>query len=425
VLLETFILFDDKVGRRLREVLIGAASRGVRVECTVDGWGSPDLSPEFIEGLTAAGVCFRLFDPGWKPFGWRINVFRRMHRKLLVIDGRIAFVGGINFGVDHLEEFGPEAKQDYAVELEGPIVADIHAFLESTLVAPSRWRQWMPWRGMRLRLPQYRNDGPGAGGARVLFVVRDNDSHRTSIERQYRAAVRAARHELIIANAYFFPGYRLLRDIRNAARRGVRVLLVLQGRPDEPIAMVWARMLYRYLTAAGVEIHEYCRRPLHGKVATVDGAWATVGSSNLDPLSLSINLEANVVIRDHGFAAHLRERLMFLVEHHCERIGPERIPPASAWQTLRGWFVFHALRRFPSWAGLLPAHTQHVVIVPPPDAGGVANPELVAVPASRAQASQAPNAQARASPPQVAQANVPQVQVAPVASAARPQSPAA
>lgn len=377
VLLETFILFDDKVGKQLREVLIAAARRGVRVECTVDGWGSPDLSREFIEGLTAAGVCFRLFDPGWKPFGWRINVFRRLHRKLVVVDGRIAFVGGINFSADHLADFGPEAKQDYAVELEGPVVADIHEFLESTLVPPSRWRHWLPWRGMRLRLPRYPADLPGSGGARVMFVVRDNDKHPTSIERQYRAAVRAAREEIVIANAYFFPGYRLLRDIRNAARRGVRVVLVLQGRPDEPMAMVWARMLYRYLANAGVEIYEYCRRPLHGKVAMADGAWATVGSSNLDPLSLSINLESNVVIRDHGFARHLRERLLDLVERHCKRIVPEDLPPATLWQTMRGWFVFHALRRFPSWAGLLPAHTQRVAIVPPPEAGGVANPELV------------------------------------------------
>ena len=375
VLLESFILFEDKVGWKLREVLIDAARRGVRVECTFDGWGSPDLSQQFIEGMTEAGVCFRLFDPGLKPFGMRLPAFRRLHRKLVVVDGRIAFCGGINFSADHLSDFGPEAKTDFAVELEGPVVADIHDFLENTLVPPS-WRHWLPWRGWRLRLPRYPADY-GSGGARVVFVHRDNDQHPNAIERQYRAAIRAARHELIIANAYFFPGYRLLRDIRNAARRGVQVKLILQGKPDSPVAMTWARMLYRYLVHGGVTIYEYCRRPMHGKVAVVDGVWATVGSSNLDPLSLSINLEANVVIRDHGFASHLRERLLDLVANHCECVSADKLPKPSLWQTLRWAFVFHALRRFPAWAGLLPAHTQKVVVVPPPRAGGLESAERV------------------------------------------------
>ena len=382
VLLETFILFEDKVGQQLREVLIRAARRGLRVEVTVDGWGSPRLSSEFVEGMAEAGVCFRIHDPCWQPLALRYKLFRRIHRKLLVVDRRLAFVGGINFSADHLGDFGPEAKQDYSVELEGPVVADIHGFMEGNLVAPRRTRfRWRPWQHVHLRLPRDRPAGGhgGAGGSRVLFVVRDNGAHRTDIERQYRAAIRAARHELIIANAYFYPGYRLLRDIRNAARRGVDVRLVLQGRPDEPLAMVWARMLYRYLVRDGVRIYEYCRRPFHGKVAVADGSWATVGSSNLDPLSLSLNMEANVVIRDAGFAMHLRERLVSLIADHCTAIGPGQLPAPSLWQTVRGWFVFHSLRRFPAWAGLLPAHTQQVAIVPPPAAGGLANPELVNV----------------------------------------------
>lgn len=387
VLLEAFILFDDKVGQALREVLIDAARRGVRVECTFDGWGSADLPREFIEGMTEAGVCFRLFDPGPRPFGMRLKMFHRMHRKLAVIDGRIAFCGGINFSADHLDDFGPQAKTDFAVELEGPVVSDIHAFLESTLVPPTRWRHWLPWRGWRLRLPRYRTkrgrshggrgDSNDVGGARVLFVHRDNDQHPNAIERQYRAAIRAARSELVIANAYFFPGYRLLRDIRNAARRGVTVKLVLQGKPDSPLAMAWARMLYRYLVHGGVVIHEYCRKPLHGKVAVVDGVWATVGSSNMDPLSLSLNLEANVIIRDHGFAQHLRGRLLELVERHCKPITREEMPRPTLWETLRWTFVYHALRRFPSWAGLVPAHAQKVVVVPPPAQGGMDQVERV------------------------------------------------
>ncbi len=358
VLIETFILFDDKVGRALRDVLIEIASRGVQVGITVDGYGSPDLSAEFIGGMTDAGVEFRVFDPQPMLFGMRTNVFRRMHRKLLVIDGRLAFVGGINFSADHLDDFGPEAKQDYAVEIEGPVVADIHRFLLSTTVPRRRWHFWRR-RTLSNSLP------PAAGNAEVLFVTRDNQYHRTDIERAYRLGIRLARRRLVIANAYFFPGYRLLRDLRNAARRGVQVRLILQGAPDVALATAAARWLYRYLIESGVEILEYCRRPLHGKVAYADDEWVTVGSSNLDPLSLSVNLEANVFVRDRGLAVELHRSLGRLAVEHCQRVDPSRIPRKSFWRAIWGAFVFHALRRFPHWAGMLPAHAQRIRSVRP------------------------------------------------------------
>jgi cardiolipin synthase len=358
VLVETFILFDDKVGQQLRRVLIGAAQKGARVSLLVDGYGSEGLSDEFLGGMTRAGVEIHVFDPRARVFGLRTNVFRRMHRKIVVIDGELAFIGGINFSADHLADFGPQAKQDYAVEVRGPIVAEIHRFARNA-IAPAR-RRWWPRRVAR----------PDAlrpvGHAQAMFVVRDNDQHHTDIERHYRAAIRLARDDVTIANAYFFPGYRLLRDIRNAARRGVRVRLILQGEPDMPIVKVAAGMLYDYLNAAGVRILEYRERPLHGKVACVDGTWATVGSSNLDPLSLALNLEANVMIRDQEFATVLHERLEWLIEHHCRE--PEPAPPGS--RKLRrlvwGVFVYHFLRRFPAWTGWLPAHRPRLYTVAPP-----------------------------------------------------------
>ena len=126
----------------------------------------------------------------------------------------------------------------------------------------------------------------------------------------------------MIATAYFFPGWRLLRDLRRASRRGVQVDLILQGNPDMPWVQTMASLLYRHLARAGVCIHEYTERPLHGKVAVVDDAWATVGSSNLDPLSLGLNLEANVVLRDRAFARQLREHLDGLMTKHCSFVHP-------------------------------------------------------------------------------------------------------
>ncbi len=358
VLIETFILFEDKVGQALHQRLVAAARRGVRVELTVDGFGSPHFSPEFLAGLTEAGVRLRVFDPHPTWLGMRLHVFRRMHRKLLVADRRIAMVGGINFSADHVLDFGPEAKQDYAVELEGPIVADIHSFMRDALASTGTGESWRPSREAA--------DAARAGSAEVMFATRDNRHRRDSIEREYRRAFRAARREIVLANAYFFPGYGFLRDLRHAARRGVKVSLIFQGEPDMQVALAAARTLYRHLVDAGVRIFEYCERPFHGKVALVDDDWATVGSSNLDPLSLSLNLEANVFIRDPAFVAELRGKLDALMRDHCQAVDEATVPRGRFWHVLTRPLLFHCLRRFPKWAGWLPAHTPKVAVVKPP-----------------------------------------------------------
>jgi cardiolipin synthase len=352
VIVETFILFEDKVGCQLQQALIGAARRGVRVDLMVDGFGSPDLSDAFVHDMADAGVRLRVFDAGQKLWGWRTNMLRRMHRKLVVIDGERAFVGGINYSADHLGDFGPEAKQDYAVEVEGPIVSTIHRFVRHAIAVGGPGLSWLRRRVREVEMPALQP----AGSADAMFVVRDNHRHTNDIERHYRAAIRAARERVVIANAYFFPGYRLIKELRRAARRGVKVTLILQGMPDMPIVKVGASMLYHHLLHAGVEIYEYCQRPLHGKVALVDGTWSTVGSSNLDPLSLSLNLEANVVIRDAAFNQHLHERLDHLVQNHCNRVRAEDLNEWSAWRLVRSFFVFHVLRHYPSWGRWLPKH---------------------------------------------------------------------
>jgi cardiolipin synthase len=358
VLLETFILFEDQVGCELHAALIDAAGRGVQVDMMVDGFGSSELSPDFIAALTRAGVRMKVFDPKPRILGVRTNVFRRLHRKIVVVDGAIAFVGGINYSADHLEDYGPQAKQDYAVQIEGPIVSEIHRFAINTLKPPEHARRWY----QRRARPPPAGTQPAVGEAQALFVIRDNHEHRTDIERHYRIAIRAARRDVMIANAYFFPGYRLLKELRKASRRGVRVRLILQGKPDMPIVKTAAGMLYDHLQRAGVEIYEYCKRPLHGKVAVADDEWATVGSSNLDPLSLSLNLEANVVIRDRGFNQHLRQRLEDLIAHSCTQVPADNLPRQNLWHLVRSFFVFHFLRRFPAWAGWLPAHAPRVAL---------------------------------------------------------------
>lgn len=350
VIIETFIIFDDEVGKPLRQVLVDAAARGVQVDVTVDGYGTADLPEEYIESLVNAGVRLHVFDPQPRRLGFRTNLFRRLHRKIVVVDSELAFVGGINFAADHLIKSGPLAKQDYAVKIRGPLVADIEADTLRLLSASDQRRSF--WGRLRWRRRPVQHQ---PGDIVAAWVTRDNDEHTDDIERHYRFVIRAAQSEITIANAYFFPGYSLLRDLRRAAKRGVEVRLILQGEPDMPWARVAATMLYDYLLSGGVKIYEYCERPFHGKVATVDGQWATVGSSNLDPLSLALNLEGNVMIRDAAFAGCLQERLDQLVESQCRLMERGSRPRRQIQRMLVGVFVFHFLRRFPAWAGWFPA----------------------------------------------------------------------
>ncbi|QKN82664.1 cardiolipin synthase ClsB [Scandinavium goeteborgense] len=359
IILETFIWFEDSVGWQLHEALLNAARRGVSIEVLLDGYGSPDLSDKFVNELTMAGVVFRYYDPRPRLFGLRTNLFRRMHRKIVVVDARVAFVGGINYSAEHVTSYGPEAKQDYAVRVEGPVVEDILQFELANLPGNAEARHF--WR--RRHRPE-ENRTPGE--AQTLFVWRDNNEHRDDIERHYLKMLANARREVIIANAYFFPGYRLLHAMRNAARRGVQVKLVVQGEPDMPIVKVGARLLYRYLLKGGVQIFEYQRRPLHGKVALMDDHWATVGSSNLDPLSLSLNLEANLIVHDRAFNQTLRENLSAIIEQDCRQVDSSMVPKRSWWNLSKSVLAFHFLRHFPAMVGWLPAHTPKLAQVSPP-----------------------------------------------------------
>ncbi|MGB3123092.1 MAG: cardiolipin synthase ClsB [Pseudomonas sp.] len=364
ILLETFILFEDKVGHELKGILIEAAQRGVKVVISLDGFGCGELSPSFLGELAQAGVTVQMFDPASKTLGFRTNWFRRLHRKIVVVDAAVAFIGGINFSADHLGDFGPEAKQDYAVQVTGPAVADLHHFALAQSGRQVRTRRGWRRRQQRPSLWSTTHDD-----GLVRLIYRDNVQHRDDIEEAYIHALSKAQRRVVIANAYFFPGYRLLREIRNAARRGVHVQLIMQGQPDVLLAKLAARMLYDYLLKDGVVIHEYCQRPLHGKVALVDDEWSTVGSSNLDPLSLSLNLEANVLIRDRGFNQQLYESLETLARNHCQTMPENRKPRLWLWRLTVGFLVFHVMRHFPALTGWLPAHKPRLkpVECPPHD----------------------------------------------------------
>ena len=291
--LETYIFEDDASGRAVAAALCRAAQRGVAVRVLADGFGAAHFSATLRPHLEAAR--FRL----------RRHRLRRLHRKLAVADGRCAFVGGINI-VDDIDAARPAPPRfDYAVRIEGPLLAPIHASVRRlwTLVA---------WAGLRrrLRLPAASPvTAAPRGSPRAAFVIRDNLRHRRDIEEAYLEAIDRARGEILIANAYFLPGGRFRQALLGAAARGVRVTVLLQGRVEYALQHYATQSLYDILLRAGIRIFEYHSSFLHAKVAVIDCCWATVGSSNIDPFSLLLAREANVFVDDKEFAAGLRASL--------------------------------------------------------------------------------------------------------------------
>jgi cardiolipin synthase len=302
--LETYIFNTDPSAAAVRDALVRAVQRGVRVHLLIDGVGSRELPAAWLDALRTAGISVLIYRP--LVGGWRSNPhsLRRLHRKLAVIDARIAFIGGMNL-IDDFEPVRFAAPRfDFSVEVQGPLLARIHQ---------SARRLWQLVALTQLQAGERKTviepSWPTDGHVRAAFVVRDNFAHRRDIERVYLAALAHARDEIILANAYFLPGRRFRKSLKKAAARGVRVQLLVQGHTDHPFFQAAARALYRDLLAADVKIYEYQASELHAKVAVVDGHWATVGSSNIDPFSLLLAREANIVVDDAAIARDLQQRL--------------------------------------------------------------------------------------------------------------------
>ncbi len=370
VLLETYIFVFDRAALGVAEALEQAGARGVAVRVVVDGVGTGDVPAEWQQRWRAAGVQWAVFNPAR---GWRLlfpKRWRRMHRKLCVVDGETAFCGGINLLDDYYDPNHGELDQprfDFAVQVGGPLVADVHDTMARL------WARLQVARGARERdfegaLKAVRAaaragtdmgtaGGPsvivdaGSGGKRrgalASLVLRDNVRFRRSIEGIYRVAIAQARSEILIANAYFIPGVQLQRALLRAAKRGVRITLLLQAKYEYFMQYHASRAVYGVMLNAGIRIIEYEPSFLHAKVAVMDsgnGMLATVGSSNLDPLSLLLAREANVFVRDDAFATELRTHLLDAIEHKGRVVDPaehERRPLVTRGLT---WVAYGLMR---------------------------------------------------------------------------------
>ena len=333
VFLESYIYADDETGSLVTDALVRAAGRGVSVRLLIDGFGAREFPQRFRRALVGAGAQVLVFRP--QPIALpRRSRLRRMHRKIAAIDARVAFVGGINIVDDYDAPLADPRvtppRFDYAVRIEGPLAFEVRG------TAARLWHK-VAWAAVRKRSrlpPPPPAPGP-AGAQRAALVVRATTGHRRDIEAAYLEHIAAAKVEIVIACAYFFPGRRFRRALAEAAGRGVKVRLVLQGKIEYPFLHYASRGLYRGLLDAGIEIHEYNASLLHAKVGVFDRRAACVGSSNIDPFSLLLAREANVFVDDHGFANELRASLEETIRLGGAPIAPSRWRQQPFWARLR------------------------------------------------------------------------------------------
>jgi len=340
VYLETYIFESDAAGTLIAVALREATRRGVQVHLLVDGFGSRGFVNALMPGLVADGVQVMIFRRELRTFSLRRHRLRRMHRKLAVIDAAVAFVGGINI-IDDMPRSGPDRpRYDYAVRVEGPLLEPIAG------AAQHLWRL-VSWASLRRRLHQPLLAPPRitpAGTVRAAFLTRDNLRHRRDIEDAYLEAIDAATREIVIACAYFFPGRRFRQALIDAAARGVTVILLLQGVSDHPTQFYATRALYPFFLERGIRLYEYHHSYLHAKVAVVDGRWSTIGSSNIDPFSLLLAREANVVIADAAFARRLRASLARAMEEGARELRREDWHRLPTVRRVASWFAYQFVR---------------------------------------------------------------------------------
>jgi len=348
VYLQTYIYENDTVGIRIGKALIQAVQRGVSVNLLIDGFGSQYLSRPYVQSLRDAGIKLMFYRPKISPWTLKKNRLRRLHAKVAVIDGIIAFVGGINIIDDNNSPNQIPPRIDYAVQIEGNLVPAITGSVHKL------WRrlEWMHLHNLYvppIKQKKHRLDTSNA--IKAAYVIRDNILHRRDIEEAYLKAIQHAESEILIANAYFIPGRKFRRALIEAVERGVKVRLLLQGR-KEYFLMFATHAFYNDFLNNGIEIYEYRKSFMHSKVAVIDDFWSTVGSSNIDPFSLLLAREANVLIQSVVFAAELRADIEQAIEDGAFKVTLQNWAKSNYAKHIASWIAYGAVRFFLGAIGL-------------------------------------------------------------------------
>lgn len=333
--IETYIFNSDNVGWMIARELAKAAVRGVEVNLIYDAVGSIQSNAAIFSHMRESGVEIIPYNP---PLGLKrlVNINLRDHRKILVIDGRTAFVGGINIGREYAgKKFKGGHWRDTHVRIKGPAVKDIQYFFMENFIRSG---------GYVKDFSAYFPDIKSADDKIVMILSNKSRRNKKPIKESYLSAIRNAKKYVCITNAYFVPDANIYRSLVRAAERGVEVSLILPRKTDIPIVRYAGMYLYKRYLRHGIRIFEYCDSVLHAKTAVIDGIWSTIGSSNLDRRSINYNLEINAVVLDQEFGCRMKEIFENDKKKSIE-LTIEKYRKRSIWRFFLEWF-FYRFRKF-------------------------------------------------------------------------------
>ncbi len=333
--LQMYIFSEDLTGKKVEQALIEAAQRGVKVFVVLDAFGSKELSHHTLDHWRKSGIKVRVFSPLFGNKGMRIR--RRLHQKIICVDGRIGFTGGVNVS-DRYSGYSNEVPWlDHMVRIEGEAVYYLERLCR------------IYWGRNRRHIIPLKEPVSSNGNSIVSVLRNDRMRGKAEIARMYRHALRNSRESVIIFASYFLPGSRLRKEIRKASERNVKILLVLPGRSDVGIADRAMHYLYPWLFRCGIEVFEWDKSVLHAKVMIVDDKWMTVGSYNLNHLSDFSSIEANVEIIDPEFVSACKEDSMKLIRQDCRKVDPmefrKRTGPWTRWRNKTAYVIVRLLFR--------------------------------------------------------------------------------
>ncbi|MCK6618329.1 MAG: phospholipase D-like domain-containing protein [Cyclobacteriaceae bacterium] len=315
VYLQTYIYEADETGKRIAAALMRAAGRGIYVHLLVDGYASQNLPAAFIDDLRNKGVHFRFFEPLFKSKYFYFG--RRLHHKVLVVDGRYGVVGGLNISNRYNDTPGQAAWLDWAVCVEGEVAGALYNICVSRSISP--------WRLTGVQIPPAPSYQLPTEVCPVRVRANDWVRAKREITRSYIEMLDLAKHQVIIMSSYFIPGRQIRRHMEKAVKRGVRIRLILAGVSDVRIAKDAERFMYRWLFKRGVEVYEYQPNVLHAKISTYDRKWVTVGSYNVNEISEKASVELNLDVFDNAFAAEVETRLVEIMTNECRRVTDEEL----------------------------------------------------------------------------------------------------
>jgi len=334
--LQVYIYEDDETGQTVAAALMEAAKRGVKVYLLCDGYASKELSAGFIKELQTAGVNFRFFEPLLKSEHFYFG--RRMHHKVVVVDASYGLTGGVNISDRYNDIGGQKAWLDRALLVEGEAALKLH------IICRDMWTK-----------AYYKRDGgrkerfawlPGHTPAEECMVrVRRNDwvQGKSQISKSYLEMFRNAQSHITILSSYFLPGSMFRRQMALAARRGVKIKIIVGNISDVRISRLAEQYMYRWLFRNRIEVYEYLDTILHGKLAVYDGEWMTDGSYNVNKISAYASVELNMDVRNTGFATKVEQELDEIIEHHCVRMTPGNFHHPVYRQFLQ-WLAFQTIR---------------------------------------------------------------------------------